>query len=142
VECCHRVPTVSDQENDCQSQKTKLAVAIAQGMSVTAWARENNVPRRTAFRWASEPNIRMSVESSRRRALDRAIGRMAKHVTWAAGGIVKLAKTAESESVRLAALRAVFSNMMAVSEFASLEQRMSQIEEQLRDETDDTTRTG
>ena len=67
--------SVSDQENVSQSQKTKLAVAMAQGMSVTAWAHKNNVPRRTAFRWASEPNIRMSVESSRRRALDRAVGR-------------------------------------------------------------------
>ncbi len=43
---------------------------------------------------------------------------MAKHVNWAVNGIVKLAKDANSESVRLAALRSIFSKMMAISEFA------------------------
>jgi hypothetical protein len=54
-------------------------------------AQKNNVPARTAFRWARQPNIRTSVESSRRRALDRAVGRMARHVTWATDGIANLA---------------------------------------------------
>ena len=128
-------------ENSRQDQRTQLIVAIAQGVSVAVWARTNNVPRRTAFRWASEAKVRASVESCRRRALDRAIGRMAKHVNWAANGIVKLARDAESESVRLAALRAIFSNMMAISEFAGLEGRMAQIEEKLRDEAGNAART-
>jgi hypothetical protein len=118
---------------NAQSRKTQLALAIAHGTSVAAWARKNNVPRRTANRWASEPKVRAAVESCRHRALDRAVGRMAKSVTSAADGIAKLAKDAVSESVRLAALRAIFSNMMAVSEFAGMEQRMIHIEEQLRD---------
>jgi hypothetical protein len=67
---------------------------------------------------------------------------MAKHVNWAANGIVTLAKSANSESVRLAALRAVFSNMMAISEFAGLEMRMTEIDEQLRDTTGNSTQTG
>ena len=54
-------------------------------------------------------------------------------VNWAADGIAKLAENAASESVRLAALRAILSDMMAVSEFAGLEDRMTQIEEQLHD---------
>ena len=67
---------------------------------------------------------------------------MAKRVNWAVDGIIKLAENAESESVRLAALRAVFSNMMAVSEFAGLEHRMAQIEEQLHDGTGNTDSHG
>ena len=31
------------------SPQDRLAMAVAQGKSVTAWARENGVPRRTAF---------------------------------------------------------------------------------------------
>jgi hypothetical protein len=135
-------PTVPNPENPPQDLKTQLVLAIAQGITVAAWARAKKVPRRTAFRWASEAKVRASVESCRRRALDRAIGRMAKHVNWAASGIVKLARDADSESVRLAALRAIFSNMMAISEFAGLEGRMAQIEEKLRDETGNTARTG
>jgi hypothetical protein len=135
-------PTVPNPEKSRQSQRTQLAVAIAERMSVAAWARTNNVPKRTAFRWAREAKVRASVDFCRRRALDRAIGSMAKHVNWAANGIVTLARSANSESVRLAALRAVFSNMMAISEFAGLEGRMAQIEEKLRDESGNSTQTG
>ncbi len=57
----------------------------------------------------------------RRRALDRAIGRMARRATWAAGQIAKLGRDARSESVRLAALRAALSDMITVTKFAGLE---------------------
>jgi hypothetical protein len=120
-----------DSENS-QSRKKLLALAIARGTSIAAWAHKNNVPKQTANRWASEPRVRATAESCRRRALDRAIGRMTRHVAWAADQIAELATDADSQSVQLAALRAIFSNMMAVSEFAALEERMTQIEEQLR----------
>jgi hypothetical protein len=59
-----------------------------------------------------------AIESDRRRGGDRAIGRMARRVTGATDGIATLAKSAESKSVRLAALRAILSDMMAVFPFA------------------------
>jgi len=121
-----------------RSRKTELALAIANGTSVAAWARGNQVPKRTAYRWSREPKVRAAVESYRRRAVDRAIGRMARRVTWATDGIAKLAENAESESVKLAALRAILSDMMAVSQFAGLEQRITEIEEQLHEPTRST----
>jgi hypothetical protein len=42
------------------SQHDRLAMAVAQGKSITAWARHNGVPRRTAQRWAAEPDYRMA----------------------------------------------------------------------------------
>jgi len=100
--------------------------------------RGNQVPKRTAYRWAGEPKVRAAVESDRRRAIDRAIGRMARRVTWATDGIAKLAKGAESESVKLTALRAILSDMMAVSQFAGLELRITEIDEQLDEQTAST----
>ena len=38
-----------------QAKKIHLAAAIAQGQSAAAWARDNGVPRSTAYSWASEP---------------------------------------------------------------------------------------
>jgi hypothetical protein len=125
-----------------QGQKTSLALAIAQGISVAAWARQNEVPKRTAYQWSKQPKVRAAVESFRSRAVDRAIGRMARNATWAADGIVKLAKDADSESVRLSAFRAILADMMAVSHFAGLERRMTQIEEHLRDRTDNPDSPG
>jgi hypothetical protein len=46
-----------------QKTKTQLALAIAQGRSVALWASDNQVPRSTAYRWASQPELRATVES-------------------------------------------------------------------------------
>jgi hypothetical protein len=125
-------------ENSPRSQKTQLALAIAQGTPITTWAAKNDVPRRTAFEWARGRKLRAEVERIRRRALDRAIGRMARRVTWATEGIAKLAKGAASESVKLAALRAISSDMIAASKFGGLEDRITEIEAKLDDHTGST----
>ena len=83
------------------SQKMLLAAAIAEGTPVAKWASSNEVPERTAYRWAAEPEVRSKIESIRRRALDEAIGRLDKRATWAVDGIVELGENAASESVRL-----------------------------------------
>ena len=115
-----------------KNRKTQLASAIARGGSITAWARQNEVPLRTAFRWSSDPKVRRAVEAWRRRALDRAIGRMASRAAKAADGIARLGEGAESESVQLRAWRAILADQMAVSKFSDLEDRMAEIEEQPR----------
>jgi len=120
-----------------KGMKTELAIAIAQGKSVALWARDHRVPKSTAYYWANDPKVRRVVESCRRRTLDRAIGRMARRATWASDQIAMLAKMAESESVKLRALRSIFSDVVAVSRFSDLEYRMAEIEEGLRDPTDD-----
>jgi len=115
------------------SQKMLLAVAIAEGTAVEKWASSNEVPERTAYHWAAQPEVRAEVESIRRRALDEAIGRLAKRATWAVDGIVELGGNAASESVRLSALRAVMSDFIAVSNFSGLERRVTELEEQSRE---------
>jgi hypothetical protein len=120
------------------NKKTSLVQAIARGQSIAAWAKKNEVPRRTAFRWASDPKVRREVEASRRRALGRAIGRLSSVAMKAADGIVTLAKEAESESVQLRAWRAVLADQMTVSKFSDLEYRMAEIEEQLSERTGHT----
>ena len=112
-------------------KKTSLALAIARGQSIAAWAKKNEVPRSTAFRWANDPEVRREAEATRRRALGRAIGRLSSVALKAANGILTLAKEAESESVQLRACRAILADQMAVAKFSDLEYRMTEIEEQL-----------
>ena len=88
-------------ERPHESQKTHLTVALAQGTSAAKWARTNGVPKATAYRWSQEPAVRAQIESIRRRAIDRAVGRLAKRATWAVNGIVELGENAASESIRL-----------------------------------------
>jgi hypothetical protein len=112
--------------------KSSLAAALARGQSRARWAKANGVTARTAQRWASEPAVQAEVDAYRRNALDRAVGRMARRFTWATGQIAVLAKTAKSESVRLAALRSILTDFMAISDFSGLEERIAKLEEQDR----------
>lgn len=111
--------------------RVQFVAAIADGTPVEEWASKNGVPRRTAFRWAREPKLRGLIERHRRQILDAAVGRMTRGVPAAASGILDLATGASSESVRLAASRAVMSDMMAVSKFGAIEDRVTKIEEKL-----------
>ena len=123
-------------EDERTDLKHTLAAAIAEGQSCARWASANGVAERTAQRWAVEPEVRAVVESHRRGTLDLAVGRMSRRVAWVIEEIARLAKHARSESVRLAALRSILTDMMAVCEFAGLEERIARLEEQdlVRDE--------
>ena len=122
-----------------QKMKTQLALAIAQGRSVALWARDNQVPRRTAYRWASQPDLRATVESCRRRARDRALGRMAMQARRASDQTAKVAAAAESESVKLRALRSILADVISVSKFSDLRRRMAAIEQEIHERTDNAS---
>jgi hypothetical protein len=124
-------------EEKQKGTKPQLAIALAQGSSVTAWARDNNVPKPTAYRWAKEPEVRKAMQACRRRILDRAVGMMVKRVPWVVPKLVDLAGGAESESVRLQAIKTIFKEMITVSEYTGLEERVKEIEDKLdaRDQT-------
>jgi hypothetical protein len=120
---------MQEEEFEARDKKNSLALAIARGNSIAAWARKNNVPLRSAYRWASDPEVRESSELWRRRALNQAIGRMTRFATKAADGIAKLATVSDSDSIRLRAWRAILADQMAVAKFSILEDRMTELEE-------------
>ena len=102
-------------EQPRKNTKTQLALAIAQGVSVEKWARTNGVPRRTAFLWAKEPEVRKVVQACRRRVIDQAVGQMTKLSTRAVHTIGWLSEKGDSHAIRLKASRAVLSDVIKVS---------------------------
>ena len=111
-----------------RDQKAALALAIAAGGTVRAWAKQHDVPERTAYTWARSPEVQKQVRRIRRRAIDRAIGRLSQHAAAAADQIARLAKDALSEAVRFQAARAVLADLMTVSNYAALEERITELE--------------
>ena len=110
--------------------KAELEIALAQGVTASAWARANNVSRATASRWAKTPEVRYAVESIRRRLRDRAVGRLTGRASWALKGVMELANYADSENVRLKALHDIFESLMGAAENAELKDRLARLEEQ------------
>jgi hypothetical protein len=109
--------------------KNKLAAVIATGGSIKLWAKANQVPERTAYRWSADPRVKAEIAQARMRSLDRAISEMSRCVRWAVAETRDMAESASSESVRLAALKQIFSNMTDVAEFAEMQHRIAQLEE-------------
>src|SRR4051812_42593854 len=124
-----------DVRNDLKSQ---LALMIARGQTINAWASQNDVPLRTAYRWSREPQVRGEVQEWRRFVLNLTIGRLARLSLKATDGIAKLGAGAESESVQLRAWRAVLADQMSVCKFSDLEDRMTELEEQVSARTGHT----
>jgi hypothetical protein len=114
-----------------RDQKAALALALATGRTVRAWAKEHEVPERTAYKWARSPEVRKQVRRIRRRAIDRAVGRLSRYASAAAQQIANLAKGAQSESVKLQASRAVLADLMNVSNYATLEERLTEVEKRI-----------
>ena len=112
-----------------RDQKAALALAIATGRTVRAWAKEHDVPERTAYTWArSDRGPATRSNASDAAAIDRAIGRLSRYAAAAAQQIAKLAEDAESEAVKLQAARAVLADLMTVSNYADLEDRITVLE--------------
>ena len=125
-EWCTAAPRMNIRNN--RDQKAALALALATGRTVRAWAKEHDVPERTAYKWARSPEVLTMVRRIRRRAIDRAVGRLSRYASAAAGQIAKLAKGAESESVKLQAARAVLADLMQVANYAELDDRIAALE--------------
>jgi hypothetical protein len=114
-----------------QIQKANLALAMAGGSTVKAWADAHGVPDRTARTWSNSPEVLEQVEAIRREIVHCTIGRLCNHATAAADEIARLVSEATSEAVRLQAARAVLAELMAVSSYAALEGRMAEVERRI-----------
>jgi hypothetical protein len=117
-----------------QYRKAQLALALAAGSTAIAWAKENDVPESTIYRWANSEEVEEEIDRIRKEIWEQAIGRLSQNVTAAAEQIAKLMREAVSESVRLSASRAVLTDLMAATDYAALERRLAKVERRLRDE--------
>jgi hypothetical protein len=120
----------------------RLALWVAAGGKVAPWCREHGIGLRTAYRWHKDPKFQAKVEAHRRRATDRAIGLLARHAVVAVEGLVRLAKNAEAEPVRLSAQRGILAELREMSDFAAISRRLAEIERRLDEHHTHQTPTG
>lgn len=111
-----------------EHRMNSLAFAVAAGRSVSGWCGEHEIPKRTAYDWTKRPEFKAMVTAHRRRLMDAGLGKLTRHIGKAVEVIADLAAKAESESVRLAAARAILSELVAISNFADMEARIAELE--------------
>ena len=107
----------------------RLALALVAGTTIRDWAQENGVPESTAYRWASDPEVRRQVQDCRQAAIDNTLRLMAERSAAALDRIEDLGKVADSDAVRLKANRSLVTDQIALARHSNLEHRLSLIEE-------------
>ena len=98
-----------------QVRKEKLALALADGDTVNAWAAADDVKPLAAYAWSTSRVVVDQVDTIRRARLEQAVNRLSKNATVVSDEIVRFATEAGSESVRLQAARAVLAELMAAA---------------------------
>ena len=120
---------MADEQRD--SRKAHLALALARGVSAAQWARSNEVTKMTAYRWAKDPAVRKAVDTYRRRMIDQTVGMLTRKTAQAASRMVRIAMDGDTDSIQLTACRAIISDMITTSKYSVLEGRLLDIEERL-----------
>lgn len=105
-----------------------LALAIAAGLTVTEAAKRAKVGERTLYRRLQEPEFKQQVSEIRAAMVAQVSGQLVDAGTEAVRTLRSLL-TAESESVRLAASKAVLELGAKFRESTELEDRISALEE-------------
>jgi hypothetical protein len=110
----------------------QLALSVAGGASVRAWAAAHGVPKNTCYNWTREPEFKDLVERIRCRATDRAIGELSRSLVTAVREMSRLARKCEHAPTKLAACRAVVADLAGLKS-QDLARRVEAMEQQLRE---------
>src|SRR5262249_28446863 len=111
-----------------QNRMESLALAVAGGMSVASWARNNGVGIRTCYDWTATEEFKARVAEHRRRFADQSVGALVKLAINAVAEIAKLMSASERESIRLAAAKAILDQLVAISSHVEIEERLAALE--------------
>lgn len=114
-------------ENGRRKRDDALAVALAAGQTIRAAASAAGIGERTASRRWADPDFRRRVAELRADMIGRATGKMGDGMAEAAD-VLRTLLAAESESVRLAACRAILELGVKLRETVELAARVADLE--------------
>jgi hypothetical protein len=125
-----RIATIGNDK--LSPRQDRVAACLAAGRTKAAAARECHVGIATIHRWFREsPAFRKRIDELRTELVDRAVGRLADLMAGAAVDRLASLLGAESESLRLDAVKAVYELFVHVTNAADLKGRIEQLEADL-----------
>jgi hypothetical protein len=116
------------QGRKSDAKREAVALRLAAGQTAKAAAAAAEVGLRTVRRWLEEPEFVARVEELRGEMLERAMARLTRTTTRAAGVLRALLESAD-EKVRLRAAQQVLEQATRLREAVTLEQRLRALEE-------------
>jgi hypothetical protein len=110
-------------------QDEDLVLALARGITITDAAAQSGLSQRTVNRRMKDAEFRCRVQEARGDLYGRAVGLLADACRGAIGTLNTLQSSAESESVRCMAARAVLEHAVRYREHSELAARLETLEQ-------------
>ena len=124
-------------------QADDLAVFLAQGGQVIAWAQKNKVPQRTAYRLSHTKECAARIAEIRHAVANRVVGHVSRHAVGAVKVIAAIMNSENApETTRLAAAKVLLDRVADLSSWSGLECQIANMKrddadhERTREETD------
>ncbi len=112
----------------------QFAVWVAGGGKVATWCKEHKINVATGYRWYRDEEVRRLIEEYRGRAVDRAIGKIARNLGKAVEKIVALIEEGQTDAVKLGAAKALVEKLIDVQNRAEFRAELKRLDERLRAE--------
>lgn len=110
----------------------ELSACIAEGgQTLAQFAEKRQLSPRTVQSWAGLPEVQDQVRAIRQGMVDRAVGQLSSLAAASVTSIARLASKAESEAVRLAALKTLLTELVNVASYADLAAEIAQLRDEV-----------
>lgn len=112
---------------DIPNPRDSLALWLAEGKTLASWAADHDIPDRTARDWAKKPEFKAKVSQIRDEFVDSVVGEMKSDLKKARAKISSLIENADTDSVKLAAARAMIADMIALANHADQAKQLAEL---------------
>lgn len=110
------------------SKAELLALAVASGEALLFAAKRLGIGVRTAKRWNADPEFRARVAALRAEHIERTLSRLSVSSAAAAAELARLMTQSTSETVRLAASKAILDRLPTLAEYFEYSERVRALE--------------
>ncbi len=104
-----------------------LILGLARGLTYAEAGQQAGVPAKTVFRRMQDPEFRRQVDEAKTELVARLAARYAAEGDATLAGLVELRDNAESEQVRLGALRTINEYLVKLREHADLQTQLDEL---------------
>jgi hypothetical protein len=105
----------------------RLAKALAQGQSVTTWARHHDVDPETAKHASLQPEFDQLVFDERAQVTSQLTGKLVKHTRSTIDQIIALARYSDDPNVKLSAGRMIMDYWLKVSDLLDQTKKIDEL---------------
>jgi hypothetical protein len=125
---CQRTPMPAPYP---EAMRKHLALWVASGGKLTDWCRENAVCLKTGCNWSKADAFKKAVAAHRRRAADRAVRRIARHLSRAVRKIDRLIEKSRDDDATLAAAISLVSGFLDDQGYDELKAELRQLSQRI-----------